>query len=176
MCLLASLPLCVSKLQRSAAHQHTIPACPSSLHPHPLSVAFLCVTRPPLCGVTPCLSPPPAAMSFLGTPEELKALIDAAHGCGITVLLDVVHSHISLNADDGMAGFDLGQPEEANYFKQVRGRGCGWGGAPGTGRRECLFVDFVGGNIQTVSREHQTEAAGQIVAVAVAVVARGLFI
>ncbi len=41
------------------------------------------------------------------------------------VLLDVVHSHISSNADDGLAGFDLGQPEEANYFKQV---GLGWGG------------------------------------------------
>ncbi|KAI3429595.1 hypothetical protein D9Q98_005681 [Chlorella vulgaris] len=61
---------------------------------------------------------PFAVSSRSGTPEELKALIDAAHGCGITVLLDVVHSHISLNADDGMAGFDLGQPEEANYFKQ----------------------------------------------------------
>jgi len=54
-----------------------------------------------------------------GTPEELKALIDVAHGMGICVLLDVVHSHISSNADDGLAGFDLGQPEEANYFKQV---------------------------------------------------------
>lgn len=78
----------------------------------------------------PAPSPPPA-----GTPEELKALIDEAHRLGICVLLDVVHSHISSNADDGLAGFDLGQPEEANYFKQVRwlhslkgsvcgGRGC----------------------------------------------------
>ena len=41
------------------------------------------------------------------------------------MLLDVVHSHISSNADDGLAGFDLGQPEEANYFKQVGG----WVGA-----------------------------------------------
>lgn len=39
-----------------------------------------------------------------GTPEELKSLIDAAHGLGIVVLLDVVHSHISSNADDGLAG------------------------------------------------------------------------
>lgn len=54
-----------------------------------------------------------------GTPEELKALIDEAHRLGIAVLLDVVHSHISSNADDGLAGFDLGQPEEANYFKQA---------------------------------------------------------
>jgi hypothetical protein len=39
-----------------------------------------------------------------GTPEDLKSLIDAAHGLGIVVLLDVVHSHISSNADDGLAG------------------------------------------------------------------------
>lgn len=35
------------------------------------------------------------------------------------VLLDAVHSHISSNVDDGLAGFDMGQREEDNYFKQV---------------------------------------------------------
>ena len=35
------------------------------------------------------------------------------------MLLDVIHSHISSNADDGLAGFDLGQKEEDNYFLQV---------------------------------------------------------
>lgn len=39
-----------------------------------------------------------------GTPEDLKSLIDAAHGLGIVVLLDVVHSHISSNTLDGLAG------------------------------------------------------------------------
>ena len=78
-----------------------------------------------LCSPSFCkpLSPPASPLSSSlppGTPEELKALIDEAHGMGISVLLDVVHSHISSNADDGLAGFDLGQPEEANYFKQVR--------------------------------------------------------
>lgn len=34
-----------------------------------------------------------APTSRCGTPEELMELIDAAHGMGITVLLDVVHSH-----------------------------------------------------------------------------------
>ncbi|KAL3898917.1 MAG: hypothetical protein SGCHY_002404 [Lobulomycetales sp.] len=34
-----------------------------------------------------------APSSRFGTPEQLKALIDAAHGYGIVVLLDVVHSH-----------------------------------------------------------------------------------
>eukprot|EP00891_Asterochloris_glomerata_P000493 jgi/Astpho2/493/fgenesh1_pm.00011_%23_33_t len=61
---------------------------------------------------------PFAASSRSGTPEELKALIDKAHGLGLAVLLDIVHSHISNNVDDGLAGFDLGQPAESNYFLQ----------------------------------------------------------
>jgi 1,4-alpha-glucan branching enzyme len=59
---------------------------------------------------------PFAPASRSGSPEELKALIDAAHGMGITVLLDVVHSHICKNALDGLAGFDFGQDEGSNYF------------------------------------------------------------
>lgn len=38
-----------------------------------------------------------AISSRCGTPEELKAMIDEAHGMGISVLLDVVHSHASKN-------------------------------------------------------------------------------
>ena len=45
-----------------------------------------------------------------------QALVDAAHGMGLIVLLDVVHSHISSNAEDGLAGFDLGQSSEDGYF------------------------------------------------------------
>ncbi|SCV68063.1 BQ2448_184 [Microbotryum intermedium] len=41
-----------------------------------------------------------------GTPEQLMELIDTAHGMGITVLLDVVHSHASNNALDGLNNFD----------------------------------------------------------------------
>ena len=33
-----------------------------------------------------------------------QALVDEAHKLGVTVLLDVVHSHISRNQDDGLAG------------------------------------------------------------------------
>lgn len=44
--------------------------------------------------------------SRYGTPEELKELIDTAHGLGISVLLDVVHSHASTNVLDGLNQFD----------------------------------------------------------------------
>jgi 1,4-alpha-glucan branching enzyme len=37
----------------------------------------------------------------VGTPEELKSLIDKAHEMGLTVLLDVVHSHACKNILDG---------------------------------------------------------------------------
>ena len=47
-----------------------------------------------------------AACSRYGTPNELKALIDAAHGMGITVLLDVVHSHAVKNTAEGINEFD----------------------------------------------------------------------
>jgi 1,4-alpha-glucan branching enzyme len=47
-----------------------------------------------------------AASSRYGSPEDLKELIDTAHGMGITVLLDVVHSHASKNVDDGLNMFD----------------------------------------------------------------------
>jgi 1,4-alpha-glucan branching enzyme len=47
-----------------------------------------------------------AASSRYGTPDELKELIDTAHGLGITVLLDVVHSHACKNVLDGLNMFD----------------------------------------------------------------------
>ena len=34
-----------------------------------------------------------AASSRFGTPDELKQLIDEAHGMGIAVIMDIVHSH-----------------------------------------------------------------------------------
>jgi 1,4-alpha-glucan branching enzyme len=43
---------------------------------------------------------------FSGSPEDLMELIDTAHGLGLTVLLDVVHSHASINALDGLNHFD----------------------------------------------------------------------
>ncbi|KAF8897837.1 glycoside hydrolase family 13 protein [Infundibulicybe gibba] len=47
-----------------------------------------------------------AASSRYGTPEELKELIDTAHGMGLTVLLDIVHSHACKNVLDGLNEFD----------------------------------------------------------------------
>ncbi|KAI0876369.1 alpha amylase [Hypoxylon argillaceum] len=47
-----------------------------------------------------------AASSRFGTPEDLKELIDTAHGLGLVVLLDVVHSHASKNVLDGLNEFD----------------------------------------------------------------------
>jgi len=47
-----------------------------------------------------------APSSRYGTPEELKELIDTAHGLGLRVLLDVVHSHACKNVEDGLNMFD----------------------------------------------------------------------
>ncbi len=47
-----------------------------------------------------------AASSRFGMPEDLKALINAAHEMGIAVLLDVVHSHASKNTREGINEFD----------------------------------------------------------------------
>ena len=47
-----------------------------------------------------------AASSRFGTPEELKELIDDAHGMGIAVIMDIVHSHAVKNEVEGLGRFD----------------------------------------------------------------------
>lgn len=47
-----------------------------------------------------------APASRFGTPEELKELVDAAHREGISVILDVVHSHSVSNVKEGLSQFD----------------------------------------------------------------------
>ena len=47
-----------------------------------------------------------AACSRFGTPEDLKYLIDTAHGMGIAVLLDIVHSHSVKNISEGLNNLD----------------------------------------------------------------------
>lgn len=54
-----------------------------------------------------------AVSSKFGTPEDLKLLIDIAHSLGISVLLDIVHSHSATNVVEGLAQFD---GTETQYF------------------------------------------------------------
>ena len=66
-----------------------------------------------------------AASSRYGTPNELKELIDAAHGLGIAVLLDVVHSHAVRNTQEGINEFD---GTVYQFFHEgVRGEHPAWG-------------------------------------------------
>lgn len=47
-----------------------------------------------------------APSSRFGTPDDLKALIDTAHGMGIAVIMDIVHSHAVKNEVEGLGRFD----------------------------------------------------------------------
>ena len=47
-----------------------------------------------------------AVSSRFGTPEDLKRLIDDAHGYGIAVVMDIVHSHAVRNELEGLSRFD----------------------------------------------------------------------
>jgi 1,4-alpha-glucan branching enzyme len=65
-----------------------------------------------------------AVSSRFGTPDQLKQLIDAAHGMGIYVLLDLVHSHAVKNTMEGLNEFDGTQYQ---YFHDgERGRHAAW--------------------------------------------------
>jgi len=54
-----------------------------------------------------------APSSRFGSPEDLKELIKTAHGMGIAVILDVVHSHTVKNTVEGINQFD---GSESQYF------------------------------------------------------------
>jgi len=47
-----------------------------------------------------------APSSRFGTPEELKQLVDEAHGMGISVIIDLVHSHAVKNENEGLGKYD----------------------------------------------------------------------
>jgi 1,4-alpha-glucan branching enzyme len=47
-----------------------------------------------------------AVSSRFGTPDEFKELIDTAHGCGLKVIMDMIHSHAVINEVEGLSRFD----------------------------------------------------------------------
>ncbi|MCI6085764.1 MAG: alpha amylase C-terminal domain-containing protein, partial [Selenomonas sp.] len=54
------------------------------------------------------------ASSRFGTPEELKELVDTAHGMGIAVIMDLVHSHAARNEAEGLGNL-AGDPNQYFY-------------------------------------------------------------
>jgi len=60
-----------------------------------------------------------APSSRFGTPEELKALIDAAHQQGIAVIMDIVHSHAVKNENEGLGNL-AGDPCQYFYTGERR--------------------------------------------------------
>lgn len=55
-----------------------------------------------------------APSSRFGTPDELKELIDTAHGMGLTVIMDIVHSHAVKNEVEGLGNL-AGDPNQYFY-------------------------------------------------------------
>lgn len=47
-----------------------------------------------------------AACSRFGTPEEFKRLVDEAHGLGLRVIIDLIHSNAVSNEVEGLSRFD----------------------------------------------------------------------
>src|SRR5574344_2639001 len=66
-----------------------------------------------------------ALSSRFGTPEEFKALVDAAHGKGIAVVMDIVHSHSVDNKAEGLSRFD--GREDIYFYNGPQGHHPAWG-------------------------------------------------
>ena len=65
-----------------------------------------------------------APTSGFGTPEDLKYLVNMAHNMGLTVIMDIVHSHAVKNAAEGLNEFD---GTDSQYFHEgPRGYHEGW--------------------------------------------------
>ncbi len=65
-----------------------------------------------------------APSSRFGTPDQLRALIDAAHGLSMVVLLDLVHSHAVKNTAEGLNLLDGTQHQ---YFHDgLKGQHPAW--------------------------------------------------
>ena len=66
-----------------------------------------------------------ALSSRFGTPEEFKALVDAAHGMGIAVIMDIVHSHSVENVSEGLS--ELDGRDDLYFYSGPQGRHPAWG-------------------------------------------------
>lgn len=66
-----------------------------------------------------------ALSSRFGTPEEFKALVDDAHGMGMAVIMDIVHSHSVDNEEEGLSMFD--GREDLYFYYGPQGRHPAWG-------------------------------------------------
>ncbi len=66
-----------------------------------------------------------ALSSRFGTPEEFKHLVDDAHQAGISVIMDIVHSHSVDNEAEGLSKFD--GREDLYFHYGPAGRHPAWG-------------------------------------------------
>lgn len=66
-----------------------------------------------------------ALSSRFGTPEEFKALVDDAHGKGIAVVMDIVHSHSVDNVSEGLSEFD--GRDDLYFYHGPQGHHPAWG-------------------------------------------------
>ena len=66
-----------------------------------------------------------ALSSRFGTPEEFKRLVDDAHGKGIAVVMDIVHSHSVDNEAEGLSNFD--GEDHLYFYSGPQGRHPAWG-------------------------------------------------
>lgn len=66
-----------------------------------------------------------APSSRFGTADDLKALVDDAHGMGIRVLMDLVHSHCARNTVEGISRQD--GSERQYVHAGPRGEHAAWG-------------------------------------------------
>jgi len=66
-----------------------------------------------------------ALSSRFGTPEEFKALVDDAHGKGIAVVMDIVHSHSVDNVAEGLSEFD--GRDDLYFYSGPQGHHPAWG-------------------------------------------------
>ena len=66
-----------------------------------------------------------AVSSRFGTPDEFKRLVDEAHGMGVAVVMDIVHSHSVDNAAEGLSLFD--GRDDLYFYPGPQGHHPAWG-------------------------------------------------